>query len=250
MRKTILLIFVAINYISSQNLHVIYLNKTSKFTTFQEDLYITKNNIISLRDSVVINSFDEKNSISSGTNEAMFFNKDKIYKIAYFKSHNDKVIYNNHIGEDNFYIEDFLPPMNWNTTYEETKIIAGYKCNKATIEYRGSKITAFYSKDLKYNSGPYKFGGLNGLILEIIDNDNPEFNSWIATVVDDNYMLNHKLPNIPNNTKTISLKEFLILKNLKLEEDFNRKMSNLPTTVVITNNKLIRNGIEKKYEWE
>ncbi|WHF51281.1 GLPGLI family protein [Chryseobacterium gotjawalense] len=249
MKTILLLFFLTANFLAAQNIHVVYSNKTSKYTTFQEDLFIVENNSVSIRDSTVVNTFDAKAN-NSGNNEAIFFRKEKNHKITYFKNHKNKVLFNNHLDEKIFFIEDVLPEMNWNTNHEETKMIAGFLCNKATLKFRGSNITAFYSKILKYNSGPYKFGGLEGLILEIQDDDHPEFNSWIATIVQENYQLNHKLPNIPDNTKTISLKDFLVLKNKNSNDQFNKMIGNAPSGVVIKNKKIIRGGIEKKYEWE
>jgi GLPGLI family protein len=50
----------------------------------------------------------------------------------------------------------------WSITKEE-KIIAGYKCIKATL----SNIDAWYCPEISINDGPQYFYGLPGLILEI-----------------------------------------------------------------------------------
>ncbi|SFI47369.1 GLPGLI family protein [Halpernia frigidisoli] len=250
MRKSIFILFLISNIILAQNLHVEYLNQTSKYTNFKEDLYISNNKVLSIRDSIVNNSFDEKKAMNSGTNEAAFFIKEKLHKIIYYKNFDNKVIFNNYINGTNYYIEDLLPKINWNTSYKETKTIAGYLCNKATLEFRGSNIIAFYSKKLNYNSGPYKFQGLNGLILEIRDNDNPEFNSWIAISVEENNQSKVETPSLPENVKTISLKDFLELKNQENEKKFNKMIGGAPSGTVFTNKKIIRGGIEKNYEWE
>lgn len=60
MKAILMLLFFWTGVLYSQNIKVIYMNKNSKFTTFQEDLFITKNNIVSIRDSITINTFDEK----------------------------------------------------------------------------------------------------------------------------------------------------------------------------------------------
>jgi GLPGLI family protein len=52
------------------------------------------------------------------------------------------------------------------------KTISGYVCKKASVKFRGREYTAWYAKDLNVNSGPYKFYGLPGLILEIFDSEN------------------------------------------------------------------------------
>lgn len=55
----------------------------------------------------------------------------------------------------------------------ETKEILGYKCNSASTNFRGRDYIAFYTEQIKINAGPWKFRGLNGLVLSVksIDND-------------------------------------------------------------------------------
>lgn len=231
----------------AQNLHVIYSNKNSKFTTFREDLFISKGNVISIRDSIVKNTFDEKDGMSN--NQAVFFTKEKLHKIIYYKNTFPKIIIKDYIADNVYFVEDKLPAINWNTNFTETKNISGFICNKATTEFRGSKLTAYYAKDLKFSTGPFKFYGLDGLILEISEDGNTEFNSWIATEVNTDYNGNFKFPNV-NDISLISLKEFLEIKEKKREEDFNKIISKAPAGTVITRHKISRNEIEKKYEWE
>jgi GLPGLI family protein len=247
--KTIFYIIVLLssNLFFSQKLHVQYSNKNSKFTTFLEDLYIMNSDIVSVRSSDVKNSFDEKEANNSGNNQSIYFTKDKIYKIIYYKKSVNKIIINDYIGDTSFIIEDNLPQINWNTNYSETKNISGYLCKKATAEFRGSKITAYYSENLQFSTGPYKFGGLNGLILEITEDDK-DFNSWIAIKVETNF--NDEIPSLPENENIVSLKHFIELKDKKREDDFTKIISKAPSGTIITRHKLKRDGIEKIYEWE
>jgi hypothetical protein len=53
--------------------------------------------------------------------------------------------------------------------FPEGKKIQGYACQKATASYRGRKYTAWYCPEIAISEGPYVFGGLPGLILEIYD---------------------------------------------------------------------------------
>lgn len=62
-------------------------------------------------------------------------------------------------------------PMNW-TISDETKIVQGYKLQKATTIFGGRNWTAWFSKDIPFNEGPFKFRGLPGLIFEIQDSNN------------------------------------------------------------------------------
>lgn len=53
--------------------------------------------------------------------------------------------------------------------HSDTKEIQSYLCKKATCSYRGRNYTAWYSPDIPLNEGPYVFGALPGLILELYD---------------------------------------------------------------------------------
>jgi GLPGLI family protein len=74
----------------------------------------------------------------------------------------------NSIGSLKFNYEDKDVELNWKPEQEE-KEIEGYKCLKATCNFRGRHYTAWYSPDISISEGPYVFGGLPGLIMEIYD---------------------------------------------------------------------------------
>ena len=57
---------------------------------------------------------------------------------------------------------------NWKIEPGKEKIGA-YNTQKATTEYGGRKWTAWFSTDLPFQDGPYKFHGLPGLIVKIED---------------------------------------------------------------------------------
>ncbi|WP_313101336.1 GLPGLI family protein [Epilithonimonas sp.] len=57
---------------------------------------------------------------------------------------------------------------NWKLTNEFSKIL-NYAVQKATTEFGGRKWTAWFTKDIPIQDGPYKFRGLPGLILRIED---------------------------------------------------------------------------------
>jgi GLPGLI family protein len=63
-----------------------------------------------------------------------------------------------------------LPSQNWKTE-NGTLTVAGYNCRKATCDFRGRHYTAWYTTDIPAGNGPWKFGGLPGLILKVYDKD-------------------------------------------------------------------------------
>ena len=52
---------------------------------------------------------------------------------------------------------------------DETKIINSVACKKAEVRYKGRDWTAWYSTEIPFPYGPYKFSGLPGLIVKITD---------------------------------------------------------------------------------
>lgn len=52
---------------------------------------------------------------------------------------------------------------------KETIKICGYDCTKAQTTFRGRNYTAWFASKITISDGPWKFWGLPGLILKIID---------------------------------------------------------------------------------
>ncbi|MES2329123.1 MAG: GLPGLI family protein [Bacteroidota bacterium] len=67
-----------------------------------------------------------------------------------------------------FSVEDKTPAIDWTIT-EETKDLMGVECQKATGNFKGRTYTAWFSTQLPFSNGPWKLGGLPGLILEAYD---------------------------------------------------------------------------------
>ena len=58
----------------------------------------------------------------------------------------------------------------WKLT-DDTQTILGHPCQKATCRWRGRGYIAWFAPDIPIRRGPWKFGGLPGLILKIHDVD-------------------------------------------------------------------------------
>ena len=152
-------------------------------------------------------------------------------------------------NQQEFTINDVVKKLEWTISPKKTKKILNYLCLEAKTEFRGRKYTVYFTKDLPYNIGPYKFFGLDGLILEI-SADNLSYYIWKAQSIDldnkDN--ISYKLSD--RNINTISLKEFVE----KKDAERTKFMSEIEipdflkgdTTTIISN----RNTIETLYEWE
>lgn len=65
-----------------------------------------------------------------------------------------------------YYIEK--NELNWKVL-DETKNILGYNCQKAIVTKYGRNWIAYFTQEIPFSFGPYKFSGLPGLIVEIYD---------------------------------------------------------------------------------
>ena len=71
---------------------------------------------------------------------------------------------------ENLYYTEKLPLFDWKIG-TDTATICGYECFKATCHWRGRDFTAWFTPDIPVEYGPWKFGGLPGLIMKVYDND-------------------------------------------------------------------------------
>lgn len=60
------------------------------------------------------------------------------------------------------------PMQQWSLA-DEHRTIRGYNCQKATCNWRGRDYEAWFTMDIPIQHGPWKFGGLPGLIVKISD---------------------------------------------------------------------------------
>ncbi len=70
-----------------------------------------------------------------------------------------------------FEYSDSIPSLKWEFLPEVSTVL-GYECSKATTEFAGRRYTAWFTPEIPLPFGPYKFGGLPGLILKIEDAEN------------------------------------------------------------------------------
>lgn len=68
---------------------------------------------------------------------------------------------------DSWYTEAY-PLQQWEIG-TDTLRVCGYSCQKATCSFRGRNFIAWFAPDIPVNNGPWKFGGLPGLILKVYD---------------------------------------------------------------------------------
>ncbi len=87
------------------------------------------------------------------------------------KYQKEKLMCLEHTLDGTFKYEEKLNLFNWQLT-GDTATISGYKAQKALCSFSGRDWIAWFSPELPFNDGPYKFNGLPGLILKISDTQN------------------------------------------------------------------------------
>ncbi|MDR3227196.1 MAG: GLPGLI family protein, partial [Prevotellaceae bacterium] len=79
-----------------------------------------------------------------------------------------KLTFTDRLSITNFLYQEDIPKQEWKIE-KDTTTISGYKCQKATCTFRGREYIAWFTSEIKINTGPYKFWGLPGLIVNVYD---------------------------------------------------------------------------------
>ncbi len=86
-----------------------------------------------------------------------------------FKLHRERMMWSKipcFMSKSHCVIQDTLGAIDWAIYPSEKRRIALYECVKATGSFGGRDYIAWFTYDIPIPSGPYKLGGLPGLILE------------------------------------------------------------------------------------
>lgn len=120
------------------------------------------------RDSVV--AADYPNGITFGEYMLLSQKYDgRLNEMLRYKESN-KITNYERLWGDSYMYEEPIPDMDW-TLVNEKDEICGHECQKATCSFRGREWTAWYCPDIEIDGGPWKFGGLPGLILKVEDSE-------------------------------------------------------------------------------
>lgn len=119
-------------------------------------------------DSIMINSIVQQRK--SNPNSISFSSNLEDWNISYLveKSYPSfKTSWFTNIEQTNMIVEE-TPVIKWKIL-PETQKIENYNCQKAIVNFGGRAWEAWFSKDLPFPEGPYKFHGLPGLIVKLED---------------------------------------------------------------------------------
>jgi GLPGLI family protein len=112
-----------------------------------------------------INSLNPRNDLSLNFASASF-------KYTIFKNYSNHTLQLKTLHKDEIigYEEPTLHEGLW-SIHDDTATVGGYGSQKATIQFGGRNWTAWFASEIPISDGPYKFGGLPGLITAIESED-------------------------------------------------------------------------------
>lgn len=236
------LLFFGSSYAQEQ-IHIQYLNVRSQIANVYEDLYTDGKRVISMQDGNIIWTDPSYNKAGNKKRQDFYFisnideaAKERNFFFTTFVKEN---------AEDYYLVYDKVPNIEWKIDKETTKKILGYECIKATAIFRGSPITAYFTKDIPYSVGPFKIFGLPGVILDIRVN-NKDYDLWKAVKVyrNDTTKVEYN-PEFKTYTKA-KMSDYIKLKDTNNTAFLNNSKVDGSTSKIVT----VRMGIEKTFEWE
>lgn len=105
-------------------------------------------------------------------------------KSVYFKDYtNNSMLYENTIQFKHFPTKEKIDLIQWEIMSNETEEVLGYTCQAAVTEFRGRTYVAYFTNELGFSGGPWKFDGLPGMILKVYSLDGVvEFEAQVVEV--------------------------------------------------------------------
>lgn len=132
------------------------------------------NSTLIMNDSICFFDWGDRNfpSQEKFDKEGFPISISKVDSIGSFNLRMNDTIYSRFFGVNKHLIcEENLPSFDW-IEFDTTKTILNHKCYKIKTNFRGRTYTAWYTKEIKNNGGPWKFFYSKGLILEVYDDTN------------------------------------------------------------------------------
>ena len=240
MKKTIILIFFLSNIkiVNAQKqLDIAYMECSYMLTYMKDTVEKTKKvKDIDLR-LLIGKKYSKFYSHTNFIHDSVFFSMSRVEQENLFKNNSKGSIelsqkypmgekyeiYKNY-EQNTIVLTDFIPETGYclcnesNVKQEwiilkETKEIAGYKCQKAICSFRGRYYIAWFTRDISISDGPYKFGGLPGLIVKIYDTkEHYDFELYMVRKIATPIILKEFEKIIECQYQEVNLKDYIIIK--------------------------------------
>lgn len=238
-----------------QKLKAVYEYLPSPMATFREEVYFQDGVKTSVRDSLAQpkpQATDNANDDELSGCMSVTLDLGKVYRnIIIQKNNAAQLLETRSFKGSNYLVSDELQPLVWNTNYSDVDTLGKHICHKATATYRGTTLVAYYTNDIPVPAGPYKFGGLPGLIVMLYNEGvNPHY--WLLKEIE--YPYTGEIPvneKYMNALPKLSLESYIKKEDLENEERMRMMMSKMPLIEGVTvERKKVRGSVEQVYEWE
>lgn len=150
---------------TSREMMVLDLLPSEKVSYFRSELIYQKDSVLASQNPMTL----------LGIKKPHFF-----YTI-YKDLQNNTITAYEHYTSYKFKVNDEVS-LKWEIQNDKTKEILGQKCHVAITKFRGRSYEAWFTTELPFSDGPYKFVGLPGVILELYDSEKHyHFQAWQIT---------------------------------------------------------------------
>jgi GLPGLI family protein len=125
--------------------------------------------IFDLKDNGIESLYSKKDTVIEDHKYMYIVNSDKTKNLGYYINKQDNILLTYlPIFKKDFYVkEDSLSSLfNWTIIDSVRTNILNYNCKLAVCNFRGRDYRVFYTEEIPFFTGPWKFNGLPGAILE------------------------------------------------------------------------------------
>ncbi len=220
MKHTLIFLFIIFsNALFAQSINVTYLldfpldtNKVSVRST-EEFLLSADNNASKFRPTILY----QKDKLIDSLRKGLISEYDAKSKFKSMNSHFNfglfistvNCVYMEELKGPQYNYEFAKPIFDWEIE-DSVKIINGYKCTKAVSVIKNKKYVAWFTEEIPLSNGPYVFGGLPGLILQLECKDKINFSFTMIGIS----KISSPVVLVPlTRFKVKNLQEFIAFKN-------------------------------------
>lgn len=159
-----MLLFSCITYAQDENL-VFHFQVQKNFLTSDYDLVLGEN----------VTMWKEVSDPKQSEFNPTYIPDDDYERKVLFKNLKSKEVFSEYdVLGAHFFVNDSLHKMAWTLMDNETEKVLGYDCKKAKTTFHGREYEVFYTDDIAISNGPWKFGGLPGMILKVVAKSDKE----------------------------------------------------------------------------
>lgn len=155
------------------------------------------------------------------------------------------------LPKKSYYAVENTPEIIWKIT-NETKDILGYHSRKATTTFRGRDYIVWFTTEIADSNGPWKLGGLSGLILEAGDSKNAYKYLVKSVIVNTKLWIPEEALLIADKkiSTSVPFKDAISEQNIRLQNWINEALASQPTRTNMIASPLRSEMRETTFEWE